>query len=51
MLKLLADFQLDQLYEAGILGDAQVDGLYKLGLEYPDLCGSLFAVCDTEPEA
>lgn len=51
MLKLLADFQLDQMFEAGILGDAQVEGLYRLGLEYPDLCGSLFAVCEkaTQP--
>lgn len=45
MLKLLADFQLDQLYDFGVLGPSHVDGLYKLGLEHPDLCGSLFAVC------
>ncbi len=49
MLKILADFQMDQLLEQGILGDAQVDGLYSLGHEYPDLCGSLFAVCDAGP--
>lgn len=48
MLKLLADFQMDQLFAHGILGDAQVDGLYRMGLEYPDLCGSLFAVCVPE---
>jgi 2-polyprenyl-3-methyl-5-hydroxy-6-metoxy-1,4-benzoquinol methylase len=45
MLKILADFQLDQLYEKGILTPDHVEGLYKLGLEYPDLTGSLFAVC------
>lgn len=49
MLKILADFQLDQLLQQGILGDAQVDGLYSLGHEYPDLCGSLYAVCAAEP--
>jgi len=43
-LKILADFQLDQLYSMGILGPSQIEGLYKLGLEYPDLCGSIFAI-------
>ncbi len=45
MLKILADFQMDKLIDEGIIGDAQIAGLYKLGLEYPDLCGSLFSVC------
>ena len=46
MLKLLADFQMDQLFESNFLSDDHVNGLYKLGLEYPDLCGSLFNVCE-----
>ncbi len=45
MLKILADFQLDQLMREGVLEEEHIDGLYRLGLEYPDLCGSLFAVC------
>lgn len=45
MLKILADFQMDKLIETEILGTKQIDGLYKLGLEYPDLCGSLFSIC------
>ena len=45
MLKILADFQMDQLIDNGMLRDQQIDGLYSLGLEYPDLCGSLFSVC------
>jgi len=45
MLKILADFQLDRLMRDGVLGEEHVDGLYRLGLEYPDLCGSLFAIC------
>jgi hypothetical protein len=44
-LKLLADFQMDQLIDQGMLKDQHLDGLYALGLEYPDLCGSLFSVC------
>jgi 2-polyprenyl-3-methyl-5-hydroxy-6-metoxy-1,4-benzoquinol methylase len=49
LLKLLADFQMDKLIDLGILGEAQLDGLYKLGLEHPDWCGSLFAVSKPTP--
>jgi 2-polyprenyl-3-methyl-5-hydroxy-6-metoxy-1,4-benzoquinol methylase len=45
MLKILADFQMDRLIDSGVLQQQQIDGLYSLGLEYPDLCGSLFSVC------
>jgi len=45
LLKLLADFQMDKLIESGVLGKSQQEGLYKMGLEYPDLAGSLFSVC------
>lgn len=45
MLKFLADFQMDKLFEIGILQKPQIDGLYKLGLEYPDLCGSIYSIC------
>jgi SAM-dependent methyltransferase len=48
MVKLLADFQMDQMFESGVLGDAQVEGLYRLGQEYPDLCGTLYAVCEVD---
>jgi len=46
MLKILSDFQLNTLIEQGILGSGQIDGLYRLGFDYPDLCGSLYAVCE-----
>ncbi|GFO55076.1 SAM-dependent methyltransferase [Geomonas sp. Red276] len=49
MLKLLADFQMDRMIEAGILGESQLDGLYRMGLEYPELAGSLFSVCKAAP--
>ena len=45
LLKLLADFQMDKMIDTGILGNAQIEGLYKMGLEYPDFAGSLFSVC------
>lgn len=50
LLKLLADFQMDQMIASGVLGPPQLEGLYKLGLEHPDLAGSLFAVCRRMPE-
>ncbi len=45
MMKILADFQLDELIKLGILKEPQLKGLYELGFEYPDLCGSLFSIC------
>lgn len=45
LLKILADFQMDKLIECEILGEMQLEGLYKMGLEYPDFAGSLFSVC------
>ena len=36
---------MDGLINDGVLKDEQIDGLYRLGFEYPDLCGSLFNVC------
>jgi len=45
MVKILADFQLDQLYEHGILQERQIEGLYRLGLKYPDLCGGIYSIC------
>jgi len=45
MLKFLADFQLDQLYKHKILKEEQIEGLFKLGKLYPDLCGGIYSVC------
>ena len=45
MLKLLADFQMDKMIDTKIITEQQVDGLYKMGLEYPDFAGSLFSIC------
>lgn len=48
MLKPLADFQMDQMFSVGIIAEKQVEGMFKLGLEYPDLAGSLFSVCQCD---
>lgn len=45
LLKLLADFQMDKMIETSIIANPQIEGLYKMGLEYPDLAGSLFSIC------
>lgn len=45
MLKILADFQMDKLIDSGMLGREHLNGLYSLGLEYPDLSGSIYSVC------
>lgn len=44
LFKPLADFQMDKLIDLGILGEAQCEGLYKLGHEYPDMCSDIYAV-------
>jgi 2-polyprenyl-3-methyl-5-hydroxy-6-metoxy-1,4-benzoquinol methylase len=44
MLKILANYQMDKLIDEGILNDSQIEGLYSLGLEYPDFCGSIFSI-------
>jgi 2-polyprenyl-3-methyl-5-hydroxy-6-metoxy-1,4-benzoquinol methylase len=44
LLKPFANFQMDQMIEAGIIGRDQLDGLEVLGAEYPDLCTALYAV-------
>ena len=45
ILKPLADFQMDKLIQDEILKKEQMDGLYKLGMEYPDLSAAIYAVC------
>lgn len=45
MLKPLADFQMDRLYADGLLGPEHVEGLYRLGLDYPELCSATLCVC------
>jgi 2-polyprenyl-3-methyl-5-hydroxy-6-metoxy-1,4-benzoquinol methylase len=44
--KPLANFQFDQLLGGEVISDQYLEGCYRLGLRYPDLCASVFAVCD-----
>jgi 2-polyprenyl-3-methyl-5-hydroxy-6-metoxy-1,4-benzoquinol methylase len=44
--KALANYQFDKLIESGIISTAYLDGCYELGMHYPDLCASIFLVCE-----
>lgn len=43
--KALANFQWDMLLHTKIISPEYLEGCYKLGLEYPDLCSSIFLLC------
>jgi 2-polyprenyl-3-methyl-5-hydroxy-6-metoxy-1,4-benzoquinol methylase len=49
MLKPFADFQMDELYASGLLGETHIEGLFRLGREYPDLASAIYAVCRVRP--
>jgi len=44
--KALANFQWDRLLETDIISKDFLEGCYKLGQQYPDLCSSIFLVCE-----
>lgn len=46
--KPLANFQFDNALRKGVIDDAYLDGCYGLGKAYPDLCASLYAVCQRD---
>jgi 2-polyprenyl-3-methyl-5-hydroxy-6-metoxy-1,4-benzoquinol methylase len=44
--KALANFQWDRLLQTDIISKEYLDGCYELGQHYPDLCSSIFFVCE-----
>jgi len=44
--KALANFQWDRLLETDIVSKEYLDGCYMLGQQYPDLCASIFLLCE-----
>ncbi len=44
--KALANFQWDRLLLTDIISKEYLDGCYKLGQQYPDLCSSIFLLCE-----
>ena len=44
--KALANFQWDRLLNTDIISKEYLEGCYKLGHQYPDLCSSIFLMCE-----
>ena len=44
--KALANFQWDRLLQTDIISKEYMEGCYKLGQSYPDLCASIFLMCE-----
>jgi 2-polyprenyl-3-methyl-5-hydroxy-6-metoxy-1,4-benzoquinol methylase len=44
--KALANFQWDRLLQTDIISKEYLDGCYALGQIYPDLCSSIFLLCE-----
>jgi SAM-dependent methyltransferase len=44
--KALANFQWDRLLGTDIISPAYLQGCYELGQHYPDLCSSIFLMCE-----
>ena len=44
--KALANFQWDRLLQTDIISKDYLEGCYKLGQQYPDLCASIFLMCE-----
>jgi len=44
--KPLANFQFDALMGSGVISDGYLEGCYRLGMRYPDLCASIWVACE-----
>jgi 2-polyprenyl-3-methyl-5-hydroxy-6-metoxy-1,4-benzoquinol methylase len=44
--KPLANYQFDQLIGGSVLTQDYLEGCYRLGMHYPDLCASVYVVCE-----
>ncbi len=44
--KALANFQWDKLLQTDIISSEYLEGCYKLGQQYPDMCSSIFLMCE-----
>lgn len=47
--KALANFQWDRLLQTDIVSKEYLEGCYALGHQYPDLCASIFLMCEKGP--
>ncbi len=49
--KALANFQWDRLLQTDIITKEYLEGCYQLGQQYPDLCASIFLMCEKGNQA
>ncbi len=49
--KSLANFQWDRLLQTDIVSREYLEGCYQLGQQYPDLCASIFLLCERSDNA
>jgi 2-polyprenyl-3-methyl-5-hydroxy-6-metoxy-1,4-benzoquinol methylase len=48
--KALANYQFDRLMGGDVITPEYLEGCYRLGMHYPDLCASIYVVCERGPE-
>ena len=48
--KALANFQWDRLLGTDIISPEYLEGCFQLGQQYPDLCSSIFLMCEKGPK-
>lgn len=46
--KALANFQWDKLLQTDIISKEYLEGCYELGQQYPELCSSIFLMCEKQ---
>lgn len=44
--KAMANFQWDMLLQTDVISNDYLEGCYELGQQYPDLCSSIFLMCE-----
>jgi 2-polyprenyl-3-methyl-5-hydroxy-6-metoxy-1,4-benzoquinol methylase len=44
--KPLANYQFDRLAGSDVISEDYLEGCYRLGMRYPDLCASIYVVCE-----
>ena len=49
--KALANYQFDKLLGGDVITPEYLEGCFRLGQHYPDLCASIFVVCEKGPAA
>ena len=45
--KPLANYQFDKLMGGDVISDEYLEGCYRLGMHYPDLCASIYVICES----